>query len=269
MSDYHTIHAEACEAGALHYLDPNTGYRVFTALSLKKRESCCGCGCRHCPFGHSNVAESSRLEMQRDPWIVGSLPEPSCDLLFWSGGKDSFLALRSLQREAARPVVLCTTFDGRTEIVAHQNISVQSICEQVAALNLSIVLIPLYPDHDYLARVELGIRTVRRQLSVERLVFGDLHLEHIRSWREDQFSTRFPAEKLYFPLWKVSYSKLMDDLFQSNATFAISSITSEECASLFSVGDPFDRDLIAKLPESVDAFGENGEFHTIVRVSSS
>jgi hypothetical protein len=30
-------------------LDPETGYRVWTELYLKKRE-CCGSGCRHCPY---------------------------------------------------------------------------------------------------------------------------------------------------------------------------------------------------------------------------
>jgi hypothetical protein len=27
------------------------GYFVFTAYYLKKRGTCCGSGCRHCPYG--------------------------------------------------------------------------------------------------------------------------------------------------------------------------------------------------------------------------
>lgn len=28
---------------------------VFTALYHRSRGSCCGNGCRHCPYGHENV----------------------------------------------------------------------------------------------------------------------------------------------------------------------------------------------------------------------
>jgi len=36
------------------YIDPATGYSVFTQAYLKRRP-CCGNGCRHCPYGHINV----------------------------------------------------------------------------------------------------------------------------------------------------------------------------------------------------------------------
>ena len=36
------------------YIDPGTGYSVFTQAYLKRRP-CCGNGCRHCPWGHVNV----------------------------------------------------------------------------------------------------------------------------------------------------------------------------------------------------------------------
>lgn len=266
MTDYHRIHADACEAGELYYNDPTTGYRVFTAISLEKRESCCGCGCRHCPYGHTNVHASNRKDLIHDPWVLGDHPGEPCDILFWSGGKDSYLAYRALQRENKRPVALCTTYDGRSEFVAHQNISVHVIKEQAKLLGLPLLLIPLYPEFEYLDRIELGVRVLQRLAKVERFVFGDLHLEHIRDWREDQLSQPFSNIELYFPLWNVPYEDLMDDLFQSNVTCDISSIASEECASLISVGDRYDQDLIAKLPKSVDVFGENGEFHTVVRV---
>ncbi|MBO9667517.1 MAG: hypothetical protein J7501_11980 [Bdellovibrio sp.] len=44
------IHREACERGELSYIDPRTGYTVFTEHSHLKRGSCCGSGCRHCPW---------------------------------------------------------------------------------------------------------------------------------------------------------------------------------------------------------------------------
>jgi len=32
------------------YVDPRTGYQVFTARYLLDRGTCCDTGCRHCPY---------------------------------------------------------------------------------------------------------------------------------------------------------------------------------------------------------------------------
>ena len=43
-------HAQALADGAATYRDPITGYRVLTARTLADRGTCCGLGCRHCPY---------------------------------------------------------------------------------------------------------------------------------------------------------------------------------------------------------------------------
>lgn len=43
-------HRAAVEAGEPGYLDPETGLFVMTAAYLASRGTCCGSGCRHCPF---------------------------------------------------------------------------------------------------------------------------------------------------------------------------------------------------------------------------
>ncbi|MGA5305124.1 DUF5522 domain-containing protein [Nucisporomicrobium flavum] len=43
-------HAAALEAGQAGYLDPGTGLFVLTAAFLADRGTCCGRGCRHCPY---------------------------------------------------------------------------------------------------------------------------------------------------------------------------------------------------------------------------
>ena len=48
------LHKVACKRGYEQYVDPSTGYSVFTALQLRTRP-CCGHMCRHCPYGHENV----------------------------------------------------------------------------------------------------------------------------------------------------------------------------------------------------------------------
>ena len=106
---------------------------VFTAFALEKRGSCCGCGCRHCPFGHESVPTNQRKSLLQDPWLViNDQSQAPCDVLFWSGGKDSFLALTKMAQEAIRDVVLMTTYDGRTGQVAHQEIHIDQIIKQVA-----------------------------------------------------------------------------------------------------------------------------------------
>jgi len=267
MPNFDAIHEEACQKGEFQYTDPETGYRVFTAIALMRKAQCCGCGCRHCPYGHLNVPEETRVELQRDPWIEGELREGTThDLLFWSGGKDSYLTLRALQKANERKVLLVNTFDGNAERVAHQDLTLEQIRSQAEALELPILFIPLYPGEDYEDRVTLGLGVAQRSTQIERLVFGDLHLEHIRGWREDVFGERFPEYVLHFPLWKVSYEKLMDDLFQSDATCKVSAVVSDACKGVIAVGDIYSPELIAKLPEGVDAFGENGEFHTFVQL---
>ena len=262
------LHREACERGELLYTDPRTGYRVFTALGLERRGNCCGCGCRHCPYGHREVNSERRAQLDRDPWIEGVIPECPVDLLFWSGGKDSYLTLRALQREAKRPAVLFTTFDGRSEQVAHQEVLVADVRRQREALGCAQVLVPLFPGADYMDRVLLGIQTLQLRVGVERLVFGDLHLEHVRAWREDALSARpeLAEMPMHLPLWGRSYEELLDDLEASPVRARVSAVADEACAEVISVGDLFGRALIARLPEGADHFGENGEFHSYVEI---
>jgi hypothetical protein len=43
-------HAAALATGAAGYADPETGLFVLTAGFLADRGTCCGRGCRHCPY---------------------------------------------------------------------------------------------------------------------------------------------------------------------------------------------------------------------------
>lgn len=43
-------HAAALAAGISGYADPETGLFVLTAGFLADRGTCCGRGCRHCPY---------------------------------------------------------------------------------------------------------------------------------------------------------------------------------------------------------------------------
>jgi hypothetical protein len=49
-SEILAAHAAALAAGQAFYQDPDTGLSVLTAGYLADRGTCCGRGCRHCPY---------------------------------------------------------------------------------------------------------------------------------------------------------------------------------------------------------------------------
>ena len=300
--DVEAAHEAAASRGRDTYTDPRTGLTVFTAAAALRRGYCCGRGCRHCPFAHMNVPEHERrvnapgapvllpAGRPRDRGAAGA-PTPGDELLrvlFWSGGKDSYLALRRVTDaafggDAARAkdgVVLLTTFDARTRRVPEQNVALDDVVDQATKrLAMDLVLVPLPSAHvandEYVALVRAGLevaRASRRPAPARlRLVFGDLHLADIRAWREATFSAP-PLVETDFPLFGAPYAELADALFSSPQVervtlTSVSGSARDAAPGGLREGDAFDRDTYARLsaPGSpVDAFGERGEFHTFV-----
>lgn len=53
--DIEELHNLACEDAQETYVDPVTGFLVFTAYGHWVRGKCCGSKCRHCPYDYVNV----------------------------------------------------------------------------------------------------------------------------------------------------------------------------------------------------------------------
>jgi ATP-binding cassette subfamily B (MDR/TAP) protein 1 len=209
--------------------------------------------------------------LECEPWVEGVVQSPAPhDLLFWSGGKDSFLALRRLLAEVRAPILLLTTFDSANERVDEQELPLATIRQQARALRLPILLVPLHPHRGYLTALDEALAVARRQLTVGRLVFGDLHQRRVRDWREQHLGTRYAPEGIgmHFPLWKLPYARLLDDLEASGVECRLTAVAAAALRGSVARGARFDRRLIARLPEGIDAFGECGEFHTRVELSS-
>lgn len=254
VSDIEELHTTACRSGQPFYIDPQTKYYVFTSAHLSKRP-CCGCGCRHCPYSPKKRLSHPRLLHGQ----MDSLPE-TLDILFWSGGKDSYLALRRLRKEG-REVMLLTTFDEHTKMVAHQNVSIEQIKRQAQAIGLPLMAVPV-AGGEYVQCCEEAIKKLSDEgVTVSRVAFGDLHLNHIRQWREAQLDN---LGQLYYPVWRVPYQQLLQELWDAHVVIKISAV--EDTTIGVSVGDVFDQQFVSKLPDDVDVFGENGEFHTIVEL---
>ena len=291
-------HAAACAQGRDGYTDPRTGLFVFTELAALRRGTCCGRGCRHCPYAHANVADHARRRnVPREPVLVrgrGSSSSSSSssreaterlNVLFWSGGKDSFLTLAALKRsEPDADVVLLTTFDASTRMVPEQNVPMDDVLDQATkGLGLDLVLVPLPSEHvsndAYLDAVVRGIAAATSSRSRPfnvRLVFGDLHLADIRAWREAAFASRGFSD-VCFPLFGASYADLSRALFTHDRVAKVTFTNSPSVALRerlgVRVGDAFDAAAFERLSKDFDAsgdvdpFGERGEFHTFVQLT--
>lgn len=186
------------------------------------------------------------------------------DILFWSGGKDSYLALQFYRKShSGESLKLLTTYDESRDIVPHQRIELEDIEGQAKALGLDLLTVPLPPDcpNDiYLERLEDTFDQLEQP--VEHLVFGDWKLEDIREWREKVFGDM--GYHCLFPIWQKSLDELLPELLFKPVEIKISAVR-EEFASLIRVGESYDQSFVAQLrhlPEDIDPMGENGEFHT-------
>lgn len=75
----------------------------------------------------------------------------------------------------------------------------------------------------YLDSVSSGLALLA-PTRVERLVFGDLHLRHIRDWRESNFGPGGLGYNCHFPLWGRPYDELLAMLAASGAHVTIRSV---------------------------------------------
>jgi diphthamide synthase (EF-2-diphthine--ammonia ligase) len=252
-TEIRALHDRAVEAGKSRYRDPETGFAVLTELGHRRRGACCGCGCRHCPWGHEAMSIPDRIALAKRPtFLHGAADEATDTVLFWSGGKDSLLALEALETAS---LTLLTTFDPRRRAVAQQEIPLEDIVAQATALDLPLLGVPL----DGRPYVEVVDEALGLLPGARTLVFGDLHLVSIRDWREAAFGSRYT---LRFPLWEQPAAALLDAFEATGARAAISAVADARLSGRVQVGEAFDRAFVGRLPEGIDPFGENGEFHT-------
>jgi ATP-binding cassette subfamily B (MDR/TAP) protein 1 len=195
--------------------------------------------------------------------------EGGLDILFWSGGKDSFLTLMHLLEEK-RNVVLLTSFGTLTNRVSIQDIHIKNIAKQSEFLKIPLCLVPLHPNSDYKGAIEEALVMIQDRTSspIERLVFGDLHLEDIRKWRVDTWS----EYEVLTPLFGASYEELLAKLWLYKKEMNLSITLSTDVKTLYGVlptGTLYTPELTVELKKSgIDIMLENGEGHTLVYPSN-
>ncbi len=190
-------------------------------------------------------------------------------VLFWSSGKDSAWALHRLAgSETVEVVAVLTTLairqaDESADRVAMHGVPEELLREQIAALGLPAVVVPLpFPcPNDWYERVLGSALRDFRDRGARKIVFGDLHLEDIRAYRE-RFLAGLDLEPV-FPLWGIPTADLARSMVDGGLEAKVVCVDPERLPESF-LGRPFDHDLLRDLPDGVDPCGENGEFHTLV-----
>ncbi len=185
-------------------------------------------------------------------------------IVSWSSGKDSAYALWEVLRRGEIEVVgLLTTVTDAFDRVSMHGVREEVLRAQAAAvgLPLHVVRIPYpCPNAVYEERMAAIVHQLRAE-GVARMVFGDLFLEDIRSYREDRL--RGTGIEPVFPLWGRPTAALAREMIDAGMVAHLVAIDPRVLPSRFA-GRRFDRDLLADLPSTVDPCGERGEFHTCV-----
>ncbi len=180
----------------------------------------------------------------------------------WSSGKDSALALyKVLQNSEFEITCLLTSVSQEFQRISMHGVRVELLEQQAKSLGipLEIMQIPEMPTMEAYENVMNETLTKLKNQGVTHSIFGDILLEDLRKYREDQLA-KIGFEAV-FPLWKTPTNDLIQE-FMSLGFKAIVVCVNERFLDKSFVGRVIDQDFINDLPDNVDVCGENGEFHT-------
>ena len=184
--------------------------------------------------------------------------------LSWSSGKDSVWTLHILkQLPDIEVVALITTFQGVADRVPMHAVRRRFVEAQAERVGLPLWPVELpwpCPNTVYEERMSKIWQYALTQ-GITAVAFGDLFLQDIRTYREQQLHGT-GLESL-FPLWNVPTADLAHDMIRGGIKAKITCVDTKKLDRTYA-GRNFDTTLVADLPASVDPCGENGEFHTFV-----
>lgn len=184
-------------------------------------------------------------------------------LLFWSGGKDSALALYYLKKNPEIQIAaLVTTMNAETNSNDFHGIPETLYNEQAKLLNLPLlrIFLPKNITNDEYEKLMLDKLKSFKKIGVDTLVFGDIHLAEVRNDHQklaDQLEMH-----AHFPLWGKKSAEVIQEFFSTGHRAIVTAIHTDFLAASF-LNKEFSAEWVESLPEHCDAAGENGEYHTI------
>jgi uncharacterized protein (TIGR00290 family) len=183
-------------------------------------------------------------------------------VLFWSGGKDSAMALHRLKQDPLIEIMgLVTTLNSDFKRISMHGINENVLDRQAEQLGFPIIKmwVSNQPDNNSYEVSFLKTCAHLVEMGVDTLVFGDIFLEDLRMYREDLALKA--GLKTYFPLWKSSSIELQKELSDGGFEAITCCVQSDKLGKDW-IGKQLNSDFFRKLPQGIDPFGENGEFHT-------
>jgi uncharacterized protein (TIGR00290 family) len=185
-------------------------------------------------------------------------------LVAWSGGKDSAIALHEIQKSRQYQIAaLLTTVTEDYDRVSMHGVRRILLERQVDSLgfHLEKVLIPKNASNEkYEASME-RVLAHYKQAGISSVVFGDIFLEDLRQYREDNLAKLRMTG--IFPLWKRDTQELAHSLTLFGFKAITTCVDTHVLDKRF-VGRVIDEQFLSELPPTVDPCGENGEYHSFV-----
>ncbi|MEX2484207.1 MAG: hypothetical protein WED10_06600 [Brumimicrobium sp.] len=111
---------------------------------------------------------------------------------------------------------------------------------------------------EYTALMKQAVQKLKKE-GYEHTGFGDIFLEDLKAYREEQLSTL--GIKCHFPLWKRNTKELTKEFFSLGFKAVVICINNKSLDKSF-CGKEYNEYFLSNLPKDVDPCGENGEFHT-------
>jgi len=185
-------------------------------------------------------------------------------ILTWSGGKDCAMALYELQRADGYEVsALLTTVTEDYDRISMHGVRRALLERQAESLGLPLETVFIAKDssnEDYETKMKSTLLRYQSR-GVASVAFGDVFLQDVRRYREDNLVK--VGMKALFPLWNRDTAELARLFVDLGFKAVVTCVDSNALDGAF-VGREFDGELLSDLPSTVDACGENGEFHSFV-----
>ena len=183
-------------------------------------------------------------------------------VMSWSSGKDSSMALDSvLNSDEFHVQELLSTVTEDYERVSMHGVRVSLLDMQADSLGIPIrkVYIPAQCSNKIYEGKMKEVMNYYKNCSIETVIFGDLYLEDIRHYRENQLGSI--GMKAFFPLWNSDTVELSRKMIEKGYRSVVTCVDSKLLPGSYA-GKEYNHDFLDSLPEGVDPCGENGEFHT-------
>lgn len=182
--------------------------------------------------------------------------------LFWSGGKDSAIALHQVLKNPDLEVIalVCTINKDLRKISMH-GIREDVLERQCEALQIPLVkmYMPDQPSNGIYEDIFHKTCLQIRGLGADTVIFGDIFLEDLRKYREQLVFKS--GLKALFPLWGIPTKQLVAEVISDGFEAIICCINHNLLEKNY-LGRMLDPDFINELPTGIDPCGEYGEYHT-------